>query len=325
MTSDALVDLLSTGQANIPNYSCGRQNNLLAVLEGTDSKNAIWISTMLGSYKIPQVNYAYISGVLDDKSQFPFFYRMVPKDEFQYPGLVRLLMHFRWTWIGLIIQDNDNGERFVRTMMPLLSRRGISVAFTQRIPEISNYITRLTLTKSYWEQVNVYLYYAEMRSFADSMHTIQYVIKRLRKPIVGKVLITTAMWDISLDVMSDNLVFQYIHGLFSFFIQEKTTIHGGLGSFRKALKDYLQEAFHCSYSKHELSVKGFSRCRQRETLETMPKKLFERTLDQDGYITYSTVWAVAHALHAASLFTSKRILRVASGGQMGFQKVQAWQ
>ncbi|XP_070795143.1 vomeronasal type-2 receptor 26-like [Pituophis catenifer annectens] len=54
MTSEALLDLLSEGEANVPNYSCGRQRNTMAVLEAAGTDISIQISTMLGTYKIPQ-------------------------------------------------------------------------------------------------------------------------------------------------------------------------------------------------------------------------------------------------------------------------------
>ncbi|XP_026544953.1 vomeronasal type-2 receptor 26-like [Notechis scutatus] len=56
ITSDALVDLLSVGDANIPNYSCGRQKDLWVLLEAADSDISIQISTMAAIYKIPQLH-----------------------------------------------------------------------------------------------------------------------------------------------------------------------------------------------------------------------------------------------------------------------------
>ncbi|XP_062978009.1 vomeronasal type-2 receptor 26-like [Elgaria multicarinata webbii] len=111
MSSDALVDLLSTGQESVPNYSCGKQSYLLAVLEGADSENSIQISTMTNIYKIPQVTYTFVSHVLNDKTQFPLLYRMVPAEETQYPEIIKVLLHFRWVWIGLFVPDTNNAER----------------------------------------------------------------------------------------------------------------------------------------------------------------------------------------------------------------------
>ncbi|XP_060549340.1 vomeronasal type-2 receptor 26-like [Pantherophis guttatus] len=79
ITSEVMMDLLSTGQENVPNYSCGRQNNLLAVFEETDSELFNYISAMLGTYKIPQINYGVISHIPEQKHHFPFFYRKVWK------------------------------------------------------------------------------------------------------------------------------------------------------------------------------------------------------------------------------------------------------
>ncbi|XP_026579413.1 vomeronasal type-2 receptor 26-like [Pseudonaja textilis] len=53
-TSDALMDMLSTGEANIPNYSCGATDNLLAVIDGAFREVSMQMSTLVGTYKVPQ-------------------------------------------------------------------------------------------------------------------------------------------------------------------------------------------------------------------------------------------------------------------------------
>ncbi|XP_062978025.1 uncharacterized protein LOC134395794, partial [Elgaria multicarinata webbii] len=55
-TYDSMVDLLSPGLANVPNYKCGRQNKVPLFIEGADSDTSIHISTTLGLYKIPQLH-----------------------------------------------------------------------------------------------------------------------------------------------------------------------------------------------------------------------------------------------------------------------------
>uniref|UniRef100_A0ACB8G7Q2 Uncharacterized protein n=1 Tax=Sphaerodactylus townsendi TaxID=933632 RepID=A0ACB8G7Q2_9SAUR len=55
MTYDAMIDLASSGQENIPNYSCGPPNMVLAVLENAATEISVLISNVIGIYKIPQM------------------------------------------------------------------------------------------------------------------------------------------------------------------------------------------------------------------------------------------------------------------------------
>ncbi|XP_070592618.1 vomeronasal type-2 receptor 26-like [Erythrolamprus reginae] len=132
-TSDAMLDILSTGKANVPNYSCGRKDNLLAIIDGAYREISTQLSTLLSTYKVSQVTCRFISEGLSDKSKFPFFYRMAPKNEIQYPAVIQLLFHFKWTLIGLFASDTENGEHFIRTFTPLLVRNGICVVISQQL------------------------------------------------------------------------------------------------------------------------------------------------------------------------------------------------
>ncbi|XP_070790408.1 vomeronasal type-2 receptor 26-like [Pituophis catenifer annectens] len=136
LTYEVMMDLLSAGQESVPNYSCGKQNNLLPLLEDTDSDLFSQISTMLSVYKIPQINYGVISHIPEQKHHFPFFYRVTPKQEPPHSAIVKLLLYFRWTWIGLAAPDNESGEKFRRTFVPEALKKGVCVAFSESLPMV---------------------------------------------------------------------------------------------------------------------------------------------------------------------------------------------
>ncbi|XP_062978065.1 zinc finger protein 420-like [Elgaria multicarinata webbii] len=321
MTSDTLLDLLSPGQGNTPNYKCGRKNHPLAILEGADSDISIQIATMSSTYKIPQVNYAFVSHVLSDRTQFPFFYPTIPKEGSQYPGIVRLLLHFRWTLVGLVAPDTDNGESCRRTLAPELTRNGVCVAFVQSIPGMNrNKVVIRYPSFEKWRQVNALVYCAETGSFLNGIHIMQKVIKMLMKPVVGEVWITTALWDLTLELMHQ-VSFQNIRGLFSFSIQtNKRKKYVDISHFYFAIKQFVEKAFSCSYSRHALSVKGWTRCRENEKPEALPQEDVERILSLDTYVIYNTVHAVARALGAAC--TRRAVER---GARLDVQRLHPWQ
>ncbi|XP_061469437.1 vomeronasal type-2 receptor 26-like [Rhineura floridana] len=248
---------------------------------------------------------------------------MLPKEEAQYPGIVKLLLHFGWTLIGLIAPDTDNGERFIKTFTPVLIGSGICVVISQRIPQLNIDEVRVKLPQfKKWKQVHVFVYFVEAKFLFVGILIIEEIFNNLIKPTAGKVLITTAMWDISLDLMYSDLSFQHIHGIFSFFAEtNRRTNYDEFLPLFSIIKQLGKKAFICSYSKHTLSVKGWTRCREREKLVLLPQDDLERILSLDSYMIYNTVQAMARAIDVASSASSKR--RVMD--RLEVQRLQPWQ
>ncbi|XP_060128204.1 vomeronasal type-2 receptor 26-like [Zootoca vivipara] len=325
MTSDALLDLLSTGHAGIPNYYCGKTNNLLAVLEDAEPDISRYMSTVSSIYKIPQASYGYTVHALHDKTQFPFFYQMAPKVDPQNLGIVQLLLHFRWTWIGLFVPENDNGEWFLSILTALMIKSSICVAFSESIPRQTTAMFSIrTASLFMWAQVNVYVYYGEIRSFLGPLDMIQQIIVQLMKPIVGKVWITTALWDIALPLAHTNVNFQHIQGFFSFLVRNQGKAKLGKYEPLSAVTKIVKEAFRCVYLKPVLSVRGRIRCREKENLETLDQDALKESLSFESYNIYNTIQVVAHALNAA-YSSGSRWRRVTGGERLEFQRLKAWQ
>ncbi|KAM6469696.1 vomeronasal type-2 receptor 26-like [Liasis olivaceus] len=59
---------------------------------------------------------------------------MSPKHEPPHLAIVKLLLHFRWTWIGLAAPDNESGEKFRRSFELVAIKKGVCVAFSESIP-----------------------------------------------------------------------------------------------------------------------------------------------------------------------------------------------
>ncbi|XP_062977780.1 vomeronasal type-2 receptor 26-like [Elgaria multicarinata webbii] len=308
MTYEALVDLLSVGEQNIPNYRCGRQNNLLAVLEGADSEISNKISIMLGTYKIPQFSYGVVSHVAEDRDKFPFFYRMVPKQEPPYLAIVKLLLHFKWTWVGLVAPDNDNGKRFMSTFVPVITMSSICIAFSEIIPQLDLGTVRKNLISNFLDtHASVVVCPADTQVML-MLGTLMHVVKHIKKSTMGKVWIATALQDLSARLFFNLVDFQASHVMFSFLIHtNKRTQYENSDPLFFAIQQFGERAFHCFYSRHVLSVKVWKRCTEKEKWEDVPQDAMEKILSQDAYNIYNSIQALAQTLNAAYSTRSNRM------------------
>ncbi|KAG6523060.1 type-2 vomeronasal receptor [Crotalus adamanteus] len=316
-TSDALLDMLSSGEANVPNYSCGGKDNLLALVDGALEDISIQMSTLGGPYKVAQVSDNIASEALSDKSQFPFFHPMLPKEGIQYPAIIQILLHFGWTLIGLFAPETEKGENFMRTFTPILLRNRICVVISQRF-STTGHTAPLRDALSKWSQVNVFVHFIEFASILDRILSFHSTFEGLPGPIEGKVWIMTVAAVYS---MKKNRHLKHIHSIWTFPFQWKK-------SWRKddAYKDpffvkheFQDEYFHCSVSKHTFSVKGQRRCTQKAPLETKEKKNTMWILNPG--ITYSVIKILGHALSAASQSQRRR---KKGEERLGAPRLQPW-
>ncbi|XP_070790248.1 vomeronasal type-2 receptor 26-like [Pituophis catenifer annectens] len=298
-TSDVLMDMLSTGEVNVPNYSCGRKENLLALLDVAKMDISIQMSTLIGPYKVPQISEAIVSEALDNKSQFPYFHRILPKQGIQYPGIVQVLLHFRWTLIGLFTSDTEKGENFMRTFTPVLIRNGICVVILQRFSE-TGHTTPLRDVISKWRQVNVFVNYIEQVSVWDRIQTLQLTFDAITGPTEGKVWIVGT---IEYVVLGSSSLYKYVHSIWSFAFQRKKRPKDDVFGNKHSVK-LADQCFQCSFSKHLFSIKGRKRCIQKSPLELLEER--RNIFIPFHHHLHSVIRTLAHALKAAYSSRSRR-------------------
>lgn len=244
---------------------------------------------------------------------FPSLYQMVPKEEYQYKGIIQLLLHFQWTWIGLFAADDDSGDRFLQTMVPMLSQNSICDAFILRTPKktsLSDFLDLAILLQEKYpilveKKANVFFVYGEPPSMIV-LRVFLFTFNALSLPPLGKVWIVTAHWDFTTESMQRDWDVQSFHGALSF------TIHSsdppGFQKFVQTVKPswaktdtfihvFWEQAFDCLISMTE-GKDSKQTCTGAEKLESLPQTLFEMSMTGHSYNVYSAVHAVAHALHA---------------------------
>nr|XP_028560148.1 vomeronasal type-2 receptor 26-like [Podarcis muralis] len=316
-TYHATLLLTSSPDRFVPNYKCDTQNDLIAVIGGLDPLTSLHAATVLDIYKIPQLTYGP-APIMHDKTPGLSFYQMVPQEALQYEGILSLLLHFRWTWIGLLTMELENGEQFVQRVVPMFSSSGICFAFIERIPKVSFITEAKDLLqegakihdKVMGSNANVIVVYGESYSMIF-LRWFPYLSEEeeMGEDARGKVWIMTAQMELTSAVYQRTWDTQIIHGALSF------TIHSNaLPEFHKFLehispsttngdyfiKDFWQQAFACVFPSTVTDVMDPNICTGEENLEMLPTPFFEMSMTGHSYCIYNAVYAMAHALHVMS-------------------------
>uniref|UniRef100_A0A8D2IVQ1 G-protein coupled receptors family 3 profile domain-containing protein n=1 Tax=Varanus komodoensis TaxID=61221 RepID=A0A8D2IVQ1_VARKO len=332
MTYQSTLNLLFGLKTIAPNYKCDTQKNLIAVIGGLDSETSHYMASILHIYKIPQVGYACKE--YSTKIQFPFIYRTVPSEEYQYSGIVQLLLHFLWTWVGIITLDDDKGENFIQILMAMLSQNGICSAFTARMPSLTSFSQ---LYDKYFNTGILLHLFSHSKSkvlvvFAETLSTLGLKLLLIQNEnmegTLGRVWIMTAQWDFPAVQFHRNWDIRIFQGTLSFAVHSNEV--AGFQNFLLALKpnllngdnfikDFWEQSFDCLFSDAHEGGESPGTCTGKETLQSLSGPFFEMSMTPQSYSVYSAVYIVAHALHA--MFSSAIKLRLAAA----LPNPQPWQ
>uniref|UniRef100_G3VC54 G-protein coupled receptors family 3 profile domain-containing protein n=1 Tax=Sarcophilus harrisii TaxID=9305 RepID=G3VC54_SARHA len=302
----SLMWLSGQGQT-IPNYSCERQRKSVVVIGGATSELTFSMGTLLELYKLPQISYGLFDPLITDPLQFPSVYQMAPSDTSLPLGMVRLMLHFKWTWVGLVASDDSRGEKFLRDLQEEMARNDVCVAFIKKTTarKASNkdfyYYFLLSIRVS---SANVFVIYGDTNSL------LSLVFMENPYVLVRKVWITTSHWDIA--KKPGYIYFDNFHGALIF--SDQTSKIPGFKDFLKTvnparhpedifLKNFWNSAFGCPHI-HGKEDEGV--CSSNASLDTLSLSSLENMMSDQSYTVYTAVYAVAWALHEMFLKTSLR-------------------
>ncbi|XP_063158488.1 vomeronasal type-2 receptor 26-like [Candoia aspera] len=337
-TYHATMELFSSQNRFIPNYKCGLLNKLISVVGALDPVISFDMADILGTYKVPQLLYGS-SPSMNGKTEIPFYYHMVPGEDLHFRGIIQLLLHFRWTWVGILVKAHDQ-RKYDQFNFSMFSLHGICVAFLEELKpfyintifdDLNSLVKTLHLfsnTKANAVIINDnYVLHLRWLLHLPEMEIVSIKPK-------GKVWIVASKMGLASFFYQKRWDIQVLHGALTFaaysnevsgfqhFLQTRN--HFSFFHQDGFVKDVWEQAFGCVFPNPSVNEETEDICTGKEKLESLPGAFFEVSMTSHSYSIYNAVYAVAHALHAMMLRQQPH-QRMFSDRKLNLLEVEPWQ
>uniref|UniRef100_A0A8C6IF49 Vomeronasal 2, receptor 94 n=1 Tax=Mus spicilegus TaxID=10103 RepID=A0A8C6IF49_MUSSI len=281
----------------LPNYNC-KKRNFTAALTGTSWITSAQIGTLLQLFKFPQITFGPYDTILSDHGQYSSLYQMASKDTSLTLAIVSLMVHFRWSWVGLILPNNHKGNKILSDFREEMERNRICIAFVKMIPS-----TWTAYFTSFWEnmeETNVIIIYGDIDSLEGLMRNI------------GQRILTWIVWVMNIEhtITYDNDYFMLdsFHGSLIFrhnyrenfeFTKFIQTVNPNKYPEDIYLPKLWNFFFKCSFS--DINCHVLDKCQTNASLDLLPRHIFDVIMTEESTNIYNGVYALAHSLHQMRL------------------------
>ncbi|OBS79855.1 hypothetical protein A6R68_21943, partial [Neotoma lepida] len=258
----------------ISNYNCIKERKSAAALTGPSWARSAHIGTLLQLYKFPQLTVGPFDPILSDQDQFHSLYQMAPKGTSLSLAMVSLMLHFGWTWVGLIVPDDSRGIQFLSDIREKMENNQVCTAFVEMIPSTWN-----SFSKTFWKNfgmiqeslANIIIIYGDNDSLQGLMRNLGQHI------FTTKVWVMTSQWDVT--NIPDYFLLDSFHGI---------------NPYKYPEDNYLPKLwflfFKCPFSEHDCQL--LENCQPNASLELVPRHIFDMAMNEDSYNIYKAVYTL---------------------------------
>ncbi|XP_034024144.1 LOW QUALITY PROTEIN: extracellular calcium-sensing receptor-like [Thalassophryne amazonica] len=299
---------LASGQDKqfIFNETCVGTPPVFGIVGDTSSTRTIAISSVLGLYRVPMVSYFATCSCLSDRKKFPSFFRTIPSDAFQVRAIIKILKHFGWTWVGLLVDDDDYGLQAARSFQSDLVESGEGCLA---------YLEVLPLTKKPTEFKRI----AEVMKKSTARVVIGFAFESVMIRIMEEVInqnVTGLQW-IASEGFAPSAVLQTpkftpylggtlgitirrgeIPGLKEFLLKIHPGQHHNNSYGHNVVMQFWEFTFQCKFTPlpPDWVEAGGAQCTGDEDLKKVKSEILDVSNLRAEYNVYKAVYALAYAL-----------------------------
>ncbi|KAE8593391.1 hypothetical protein XENTR_v10019107 [Xenopus tropicalis] len=259
---------------------------------------------MEGSMRI-LAGIAYASALSDlrDKVQFPSFLRTLQSDQILPVYIINLMLHFGWTWIGLLVSDNDFGLYSSELVRKEIEAAGICVAFFMKLSAQHTRDQTLSILQVIRKSsANVVYFYCSMPE------VIPFIRVATEQKTSGKVWVAHASW-ISSPIFSYKEFWNTLNGTIGFiypfiripgFGNFLYSIHPSLYPEDIFMKSFWETSFGCLWpnqSQNQSANTSLPYCTGEENLKTLAQKGYNEESVRYAILIYNAVYSLAHGIN----------------------------
>uniref|UniRef100_A0AAY4DPB6 G-protein coupled receptors family 3 profile domain-containing protein n=1 Tax=Denticeps clupeoides TaxID=299321 RepID=A0AAY4DPB6_9TELE len=295
----AATSLISGTESSISNLNCSGTPPVLAIVGDPGSTHSIAISNVLGLFRVPMVSFFATCSCLSDRRRYPSFFRTIPSDAFQVRAMVHILKRFGWTWVGLIVSNDDYGINAAQSFHQDISEFGC-VAFYEILPK-DNDITEIRRIMGVIQR--------STSSVVVLFSTASYLLPlmdEVAQQNVTRQWIASEAWSTSPMFLTPRLL-PFLKGTLGIAIRRGEI--EGLREFLLSLqpdndpnngllKKFWEHMFDCRFKAEEAEIQTEGRvCTGNEDLTATDNAYSDVSELRPSYNVYKAVYALAHALH----------------------------